>query len=80
MECEICHAKFVRLFANQKFYQESTVIQKIIDNSNTKLKKLQKDMKGKKERVDAVDKKKKECKIREGILLRDLKNEEKKVQ
>lgn len=37
-------------------------------------------MKGKKERVDAVDKKKKECKIREGILLRDLKNEEKKVQ
>lgn len=40
MECEICHAKFVRLFANQKFYQESTVIQKIIDNSNTKLKKL----------------------------------------
>lgn len=34
-------------------------MQKIIDTSNTKLKKLQKDMKTKKERVEVTEKKKK---------------------
>lgn len=55
-------------------------MQKIIDNSNTKLKKLEKDMKSKKERIEVTERKKKQCRIKEGILLKQLKNEEKKVQ
>lgn len=40
MECEDCHMKFVKLFVNQKFYDESAMFQKIIDSCSGRVKKL----------------------------------------
>lgn len=70
----------MKLFANQHFYQEVATFNRIIESSNSRLRKLEKETKTKRDRFELAEKKKKEVKIKEGFILKQIKDEEKKVQ